>query len=65
MSFQKLEKLLPSRPKVTIPEGEHVEEVNLIDYDDSRSSRGGRAEAYHEDDDDDGPGGQRVQCAHQ
>lgn len=65
--LKKLEKLLPHRPKTVIPEGEHVEEVNLVDYEESRASgHGGRSEAYHEDDDDDGmPGGQRVQCAHQ
>ena len=66
--FQKLEKLLPNRPKTTIPEGEHVEEVNLVDFDESRSSGAGRSEAYHSDDDDEGMGGmggQRVQCAHQ
>ena len=67
--LQKLEKLLPSRPKLTIPEGEHVEEVNLVDFDETRGSGGaGRSEAYHSDDDDDGMpgmGGQRVQCAHQ
>lgn len=51
-----------------MPEGEHVEEVSLTEYDSSRSSGSGRREAYHDDDDedDDGmPGGQRVQCAHQ
>lgn len=66
--FQKLEKLLPARPKFEMPEGEHVEEVNLVEYEDTRSSSGGRREAYHDDDDDDEdgmPGGQRVQCAHQ
>ncbi|XP_045193961.1 dnaJ homolog subfamily A member 2-like [Mercenaria mercenaria] len=66
--LKKLEKILPARPKFEMPEGEHVEEVNLMEYDDTRSSGGGRREAYHDDDDedDDGmPGGQRVQCAHQ
>lgn len=48
-----------------IPTGEHVEEVNLMEY--SPREGGGhshRGEAYHEDDDDDGAG-PRVQCAHQ
>nr|KAG5712990.1 hypothetical protein BaRGS_021784 [Batillaria attramentaria] len=65
--LQQLETLLPKRPHVDIPEGEHVEEVNLVDYEDTRdSSRGARSEAYHEDDDDDmGGHGPRVQCAHQ
>lgn len=44
-----------------------MEEVNLVDYDDTRSAGGGRREAYHDDDDDDDemPGAQRVQCANQ
>lgn len=66
--MQELEGLLPERPKMEIPEGENVEEVNLVDYDDTRSAAGGRAsEAYHEDDDEMGGAGAgpRVQCAHQ
>lgn len=49
-----------------MPEGEHVEEVNLVEYEETRSA-GGRREAYHDDDDDDDdmPGAQRVQCANQ
>ncbi|XP_064641723.1 dnaJ homolog subfamily A member 2-like [Lineus longissimus] len=60
-----LEKLLPPRPTVEIPEGEHVEEVDLMDYSPSSNDRERRGEAYHEDDDDDEHGGPRVQCAHQ
>ncbi|KAL4234604.1 DnaJ subfamily A member 2 [Mactra antiquata] len=66
--LKKLEKLLPARPAFEMPEGEHVEEVSLSEYDNSRGSNGSRREVYHDDDDedDDGmPGGQRVQCAHQ
>ncbi|WAR13341.1 DNJA2-like protein [Mya arenaria] len=65
--LKKLEKLLPARPAFSMPEGEHVEEVNLMDFDSTRSNEAGRrGEAYHEDDsDDEMPGGQRVQCAHQ
>ncbi|KAK3086550.1 hypothetical protein FSP39_020099 [Pinctada imbricata] len=63
--LKKLEKLLPKRPKVDIPEGEDVEEVDLVEYDDTRGGRG-RREAYDEDDDEEGHGhGPRVQCAHQ
>ena len=64
---QELETLLGKRPEVEMPEGEHVEEVNLVDYDDTRDSNlGGRGgEAYHEDDDEMGGHGPRVQCAHQ
>ena len=48
------------------PEGEHVEEVDLHDYDPKtdRNQRSG-GEAYHEDSDDEGGAGPRVQCAHQ
>ncbi|XP_025115187.1 dnaJ homolog subfamily A member 2-like [Pomacea canaliculata] len=61
-----LETILPDRPVVEIPEGEHVEEVNLVDYEETRSATGGRPfEAYHEDEDDGSGAGPRVQCAHQ
>jgi len=57
------------RPKVkATPPDEHVEEVNMIDFDASTDAAGRsrRGEAYDEDDDnDDGPGVQRVQCANQ
>lgn len=61
---QKLETLLPARDKVDIPVGEHVEEVNLMDYE-PRQGGSGRKEAYDEDSDDDQGAGPRVQCAHQ
>ena len=60
--------MLPPRKKEDIPTGEHVEEVDLTDYDATRSSGGRGGQAYDEDDSDDEggmPGGQRVQCAHQ
>ena len=65
-TLQKLEKLLPKRPKVDIPMGDDVEEVDLVEFEDTRGGRG-RREAYDDDDDDDehGHGGPRVQCAHQ
>jgi len=65
---QQLESLLPARPKANVPTGDHVEEVNMIDFDAAAdaSGRSRRGEAYNEDDDDDdGPGVQRVQCANQ
>lgn len=69
MWFQLLEKLLPARQKVDVPVGEHVEEVNLTDYETVRGTgRGATGQAYDEDDSDDegqAGGGQRVQCAHQ
>lgn len=65
LCWQKLEKLLPPRPKIEIPTGEDVEEVDLVEFDESRS-QGARREAYDDDEDDDHPGhGPRVQCAHQ
>ena len=72
MCFLKaLEALLPPRPRTEIPTGEHVEEVNLMDFDTTRGfggGQGGRSEAYNGDDDDDdeGHGGHpRMQCQHQ
>ena len=64
---QKLEKLLPARPKVNIPEGEDVEEVNLMEVDTSHRSGGSGSGGafYDEDDDDEQHGGPKVQCAHQ
>lgn len=63
-----LESLLPLRPAASVPTGEHVEEVNMIDFDPTSdaSGRSRRGEAYDEDEEDeDGPGVQRVQCANQ
>lgn len=65
-----LEALLPARRPHTVPVGDHVEEVDLVDFDASRQSgAGSRREAYHEDDSDDDneTGGlpNHVQCAHQ
>lgn len=71
-----LEQLLPPKQTVDLPSGEHVEEVALTDFDPTkdargRGGRGGRAEAYNEDDDEGGysgmPGdwqraGSGVQC---
>ncbi|KAL3859897.1 hypothetical protein ACJMK2_010081, partial [Sinanodonta woodiana] len=55
----KLEKLLSVREKVTIPEGEHVEEVNMVEWDRSQESASGRrGEAYDEDHDEDHSGPQ-------
>lgn len=65
-SLKELERLLPERVPFQMPIGEHVEEVDLHDYDPSTasSSGGGRSEAYDSDDEEHhrGPG---VQCAHQ
>ncbi|KAL5021318.1 hypothetical protein ScPMuIL_000473 [Solemya velum] len=62
--LKKLENLLPPRPVVKIPTGEDIEEVNLVEYDETRGGSRGRGEAYDEDDEDH-HGGPRVQCAHQ
>jgi DnaJ family protein A protein 2 len=65
--MQELEQLLPPRPTFELPKGEHVEEVDLHDYDPNERNAGmsGRQEAYASDDDEhtSGPGG--IQCAHQ
>lgn len=67
--LRELESLLPPRPRVEIPTGEDVEEVNLVDFDSSRGFGGpssSRNEAYAEDDDDEGHGGNpRMKCAQQ
>ncbi|ESO90951.1 hypothetical protein LOTGIDRAFT_122424 [Lottia gigantea] len=67
--LKKLENLLPARPKYEKPTGEHVEEVDMVPYDQTRSAGSSRGrEAYHDDDDEDDEmhgGGPRVQCAHQ
>lgn len=67
---EKLEKLLPPKPTIDFPlTGENVEDATLLDFDprDGRGgrARGGRSEAYQEDEDEGGysgmPGGP-VQC---
>lgn len=60
-----LESVLPPKPPFSMPIGENVEEVDLMDYDpNDRSGYSRRTEAYASDDEDHvhGPG---VQCAHQ
>ena len=68
--FQMLETLLGSRDPAETPTGDHVEEVNMMDYEDARHTDGdNRGEAYHSDDEDvngrraHGPAG--VECATQ
>jgi len=69
LSVQLLESLLPARPKVNdAPAADHVEDVNMIDFDPTTDAAGRsrRGEAYDEDaDEDDGPGVRQVQCANQ
>lgn len=62
--MQALESLLPPRPKFEMPAGEHVEEVNLHDFNphEDRGS-GNRGEAYHEDEGE--MGGPGMRCAQQ
>ncbi|ESO83027.1 hypothetical protein LOTGIDRAFT_222951 [Lottia gigantea] len=57
--LKQLEKLLPARDEVIIPDA--AEEVMLTDFDPEASGSRSRREAY--DSDDEGQGGQRVQCA--
>lgn len=62
-----LEKVLPARTEVMIPDD--AEECTLVEIDPSQNSHRGRGggyrEAYDSDDDEMGGGGQRVQCASQ
>lgn len=59
-----LEHYLPPRTPFTMPVGEHVEEVDLNEYNPNEQRSSGRGEAYDSDDEHShhGPG---VQCAHQ
>ncbi|CAF1386185.1 unnamed protein product, partial [Didymodactylos carnosus] len=57
-ALKQLESILPPKTKVTIPEGEHVEEAHMIDFHSTKSAheggnRSGR-EAYEGDSDDEG-----------
>jgi len=65
--------LLPPKPKIVIPTGDNVEEVSMVDFENTRGSkssqkaREGPTYASHmmeEDDDeeDEGGAGQRVEC---
>jgi len=62
--LQELEKLLPPRPEFTMPEGEHVEEVNMHEMEEYRTGEGARrGEAYNSsEDDDDEPQVRQAQC---
>ncbi|CAF4905001.1 unnamed protein product, partial [Rotaria socialis] len=56
-----LESLLPKRPHIDIPQGEHVEEAHMIDFHTTKSAhddrRGNRREAYDAGGDSDDEGG--------
>jgi hypothetical protein len=69
--LKKLETILPPKPKIEIPAGEHVDEVSMIEYENTKgssSSHGAAGGGYGREayangsDDEDGPGGQRVEC---
>lgn len=76
-TIKKLEKILPPKAKVEIPQGENVDEVSMMEYESTRGSKSGHShggaggaeslfrEAFGaggDDDDDDTPQGQRVEC---
>ncbi|CAG2058613.1 unnamed protein product [Timema podura] len=66
LQLKELELLLPPRGSFVMPTGEHVEEVDLQEYDrNDRSTSATRNEAYASDDEHTGsaPGG--IQCAQQ
>lgn len=59
-----LDKLLGPRTPQRMPMGEHVDEVEMIDFSQEHArQRANGSEAY--DEDDEGEGNPRVQCAHQ
>ncbi|KAK3578457.1 hypothetical protein CHS0354_038543 [Potamilus streckersoni] len=64
-NLKKLEKLLPVREKVIIPDGEHVEEVNMVEWDRSQDGASGRRGEAYDEDQDEARSGPQVQCAHQ
>ena len=72
-----MEAILPPRPKVEIPQGDHVDEVSMVEYESTKGGSKAQAsggpggffrEAFgagadDDDEDDEGvPGGQRVEC---
>ncbi|ENN81543.1 dnaJ homolog subfamily A member 2 [Dendroctonus ponderosae] len=62
-----LEGLLPPKPAFVMPEGEHVEEVDLVDYDPNERTSGNsnfKGGAAYESDDED-PQETNLQCVHQ
>lgn len=72
--ISKLEKLLPAKPKVEIPTGEHVDEVSMVEFESTRGSSKSRSKAGptgfqdmmtgddEDDEDEEGGAGQRVEC---
>ena len=70
-TIKKLEVLLPPKPKVDIPQGDHVEEVSMVEYSQTRGANNARASAgggggssfFKSDASDEEEGGpQSVQC---
>jgi DnaJ family protein A protein 2 len=71
-TIKKLEALLPAKPKVDIPVGEHVEEVSMVELSQTKGSSNARAGAaqggagagfFRSDASDEEEGGpQRVEC---
>ena len=43
--FQKLEAILPPRAKVEIPQGDHVDEVSMVEYESTKGSSKSAAHA--------------------
>lgn len=66
-TLKMLEGLLPDKPAFVMPEGDHVEEVDLVDYDPNERSSGNsnfRGGAAYESDDEDQQE-TNLQCVHQ
>lgn len=65
-NLKKLEEILPPRTKTTIPSKAHVEDCVLSEFDAAKYSRqNGRGGQSYDDDDDEHPGAEGVQCASQ
>lgn len=66
-NLKKLEEILPPRKKVSIPSKAQVEDCVLSEFDAAKysSSRGGRSANSYDEDDDEQPGAEGVQCASQ
>jgi hypothetical protein len=58
---------LPTRPKIDIPVGDHVDEVSMIDYEQTKGNNKSKGDSYYREtmegsEDEDEHGGQRVEC---
>ncbi|SJM87996.1 probable Mitochondrial protein import protein MAS5 [Zygosaccharomyces bailii] len=64
-NLKKLEGILPPRQKTTIPSKASVEDCVLSDFDPAKYHKGGRGSNSYDEDEDEQPGAEGVQCASQ